>query len=331
MIGKITIGKSFRGCLLYCLNDKLQDHNKDQVMKDRAEILVFNQCYGNQKELIQQFNEVRQLNSKLSKPVLHITLSLVPGEELPKEKLIEMCQDCAKDMGFENSQYVAIHHKDTSHQHLHIVANRIGFDKRTVSDSNNFQKIAAYCRRMELKFNLTQVLSPRKFLPKDMRQIPRQDERKEKLKNCIQSTLKQVSDYQQFEQVMKALGYQVLKGRGISFIDDKKVKIKGSEVGFSLMKIERKLALNQNQNKVNKHENFQQPQSQKQEKNADKISLLLPKQIKLKKQNQSPVIDLQNKLTDLILPLIEPEKISDHLSPELLKKRRKKKGQRLHH
>lgn len=331
MIGKITIGKSFKGCLLYCLNDKLQDPKTEQVMKDRAEILLFNQCYGNQKELIQQFNEVRQLNPKLSKPVLHITLSLAPGEELPKEKLIEMCQDYAKDMGFDNNQYVAIHHKDTGHQHLHIVANRIGFDKRTVSDSNNFQKMAAYCRRMELKFNLTQVLSPRKFLPKEQRQIPRQDERKEKLKNSIQKTLQEVSNYQQFERVMKALGYQVLKARGISFIDDKKVKIKGSEVGFSLMKIEKILALKQNPANIHKHENFQQTESQNEERDVGKISPSLPQQIVLKKQYQSPVIDLQKKVTDLIFTLIEPEKISDQLSPELLKKRRKKKRQRPHH
>ena len=331
MIGKITIGKSFKGCLLYCLNDKLQDPKKEQVMKDRAEILLFNQCYGNQKELIQQFNEVRQLNSKLSKPVLHITLSLVPGEELPKEKLIEMCQGCAKDMGFENNQYVAIHHKDTGHQHLHIVANRIGFDKRTVSDSNNFQKIAAYCRKMELKFNLTQVLSPRRFLPKDQHQILRQDERKEKLKNGIQKTLQQVGNYQQFEQAMKALGYQILKARGISFIDDKKVKIKGSEVGFSLMKIEKILAIKQNQENINKQENFQQVESQRQERNAGKVSSLLPQKIILKKQSQSPVIDQQKKVTELIYQIIEPEKISDQLGPELLKKRRKKKKQRPHH
>ena len=139
---------------------------------------------------------------------------------------MKMCQDCAKDMGFENNQYVAIHHKDTNHQHLHIVANRIGFDKRTVSDSNNFQKIATYCRKIELKFNLTQVLSPRKFLPKEQRQIPRLDARKEQLKNNIQKTLQQVDNYQQFEQVMRALGYEVVKARGISFIDDKKVKKK---------------------------------------------------------------------------------------------------------
>ncbi len=331
MIGKITIGKSFKGCLLYCLNDKLQDPKKEQVVKDRAEILLFNQCYGNQKELIQQFNEVRQLNSKLSKPVLHITLSLAPGEELPKEKLMEMCQDCAKDMGFRNNQYVAIHHKDTGHQHLHIVANRIGFDKRTVSDSNNFQKMASYCRKTELKFNLTQVLSPRKFLPKEQRQIPRQDERKEKLKNSIQVVLKKVNNYRQFEQAMKALGYQVLKARGISFIDEKKVKIKGSEVGYSLMKIEKILALKQNPANIHKHENLEQTESQNGENDAGKISLSLPQQIVLKKQNQSPVIDLQKKVIDLIFPLIEPEKIADQLSPELLKKRRKKKRQRPHH
>ena len=134
---------------------------------------------------------MRQLNPKLSKPALHITLSLVYGEQLSNEKMIELCRDCAKDMGFENNQYAAIHHKNTSHLHLHIVANRIGFDKRTASDSSNFQKIAAYCRKLKLKFSLSQVRSPRKFLSKEQQQIPRHDERKEKLKNSIQKILKQ--------------------------------------------------------------------------------------------------------------------------------------------
>ena len=39
------------------------------------------------KELIRQFNEVRQLNAKLSKPVLHITLSFAPGEQLHRKYL----------------------------------------------------------------------------------------------------------------------------------------------------------------------------------------------------------------------------------------------------
>ena len=328
MIGKITIEKSFKGCLLYCLNDKLQDQKRAPVMKDRAEILMFNQCYGSAKELIQQFNEVRQLNPRLSKPVLHITLSLAPGEQLHREKLIEMCQDCATDMGFENNQYVAIHHNDTSHQHLHIVANRIGFDKRTVGDSYNFQKIAAYCRRMELKFDLAQVLSPRRFLPKEQRQIPRQDARKEQLKNNIQSMLKEVSNYQQFEQGMKALGYDVLKARVLHLLTTKKVKIKGSEVGFSLMKIEKILALKQNPSNIHKYENLPQSGFKKLGRTESKRSPFSPQKIIVKMHSESLVIEPQKKVTDLIYHITAPEKISDKMMPELLKKRRKKKYQR---
>ncbi len=70
---------------------------------------------------------------------------------------MEMSQACAKDMGFENNQYVAILHRDTNHQHIHIVANRIGYDKRTVSDSNSYKKIADYCRKMELRYGLKRV------------------------------------------------------------------------------------------------------------------------------------------------------------------------------
>ena len=120
-------GKSFRGCLGYFLHDKNADEKKNEpVMQDRAEVILFKQCFGNNKELIQQFNEVRELNPRLSKPVLHITLSLSQGEDLPAYKLAEMARECAQDLGFSNNQYVAVLHKDTEHPHIHIVANRIG-------------------------------------------------------------------------------------------------------------------------------------------------------------------------------------------------------------
>ncbi len=56
MIGKIMIGKSFRGCISYCLEDKkiLQD---EVSMQKRAEVLYYNQCFGNKKELIAQFTD----------------------------------------------------------------------------------------------------------------------------------------------------------------------------------------------------------------------------------------------------------------------------------
>src|SRR5687767_605484 len=129
MIGKITMGKSFRGCISYCLEDKLLQ-SKEVAFENRSEVIMFNQCFGNKKELIEQFNEVRQLNPNLSKPVLHITLSLAPDEKLDKGTLCKMIEDCAKDFGFDKNQFIAVSHIDTRHLHLHIVANRVGFDQK---------------------------------------------------------------------------------------------------------------------------------------------------------------------------------------------------------
>jgi len=150
MIGKISMGKSFRGCISYCLEDKKQEQSQETLFKNRAELIVFNQCFGDKKELTEQFNDVRELNSRIEKPVLHITLSLAPEDKIDKPKLMEMARECAKEMGFEDNQYIAVSHIDTKHQHLHIVANRIGYDGKVVSDSQNYKKIAQYCRKMEL-------------------------------------------------------------------------------------------------------------------------------------------------------------------------------------
>jgi hypothetical protein len=324
MIGKVIIGKSFRGCISYCLNDKTKDQGEQQVMRNRAEVLLFNNCYGDQKELIQQFNEVRALNPKLSKPVLHITLSLAPGENLQSGKLMEICGQCVRDFGFENNQYLTIAHKDTGHQHVHIIANRVGFDKKTVSDSNNYKRMANFCRKTELSYGLQHVLSPRRFLSKEMQAIPRSDSRKEELKICIKDALNQSSNFSEFKALMKAEGYQVIKGRGVSFVDTKNVKVKGSEIDFSLQTIEQVLAkrliMDLRTEKKNALLRKNIPENRKErmqlspEKNRD--------------------ISLSSKQGKVIYPalnnLLKPEKRAQDLSPALLPKKRKKNGYGLH-
>ena len=318
MIGKITIGKSFRGCLLYCLNDKVRGQNQQEEMKGRSEVLMYNRCYGTDKELIGQFNEVRQLNPRLSRPVLHITLSLAPGENLSKDKLMEIAEDCGWEMGFENNQFVAISHRDTSHQHLHIVANRIGFDKRTVSDSNNYQKISNYCRKTELKYGLKQVLNPKRFLSKEQRNIPRSDQRKEKLRENIKEALNKSSTFKEFEQKMRARGYEIIKGRGISFADEKKVKVKGSEVNYSLQNIERIL---EKQRKLSL--NLADVSGQAQMIRVSKY---------LQTQNSQSLDDQNVKPQTLLEELMRTHEKAQGLNHHLLekKKRRKNQGQSRH-
>ena len=55
MIEKISIGKSFSAIINYFLNDKIQMQDQKQVFKDRFEVLLYNKCFGNQKNLCLTF------------------------------------------------------------------------------------------------------------------------------------------------------------------------------------------------------------------------------------------------------------------------------------
>ena len=214
------------------------------IMKNRADILQYNLCFGDKVELIQQFDEVRRLNAKQSKPVMHITLSLAPGEQLSKQQLSQIANHCAEDLGFDKNQFIAVEHNDTEHQHFHIVVNRINFDGKTLPDSNSYKRISDFCRKMEKRFQLIQVLSPTKFLSGDQKNLARLDQRKERLRMVIAQSLKNSKDFDEFAGKIKANNYQIIKGRGISFIDKQAVKVKGSELGFSMEKINGQLKQN---------------------------------------------------------------------------------------
>lgn len=247
MIGYVGTGASFYECIRYCLEDKkgLSEDDKrclserENVQhKDRAEVLFYNQCYGNKYELAKEFGDVARLSKRVEKPVFHFALRLAPGELLDKDKWMEVGAECAREFGVAENQYICILHKDTREQHIHIVANRVGFDGKVASDSNSYKKMAALCRRLEKQFELKEVLSPGAFLPHHERAKKRSDTRRIKLETDIRQTLGKVKSWEEFATTMKGLGYELIKGRGIAFIDEKKVKIKGSEVGFPLSRIE---------------------------------------------------------------------------------------------
>ncbi|WP_298736103.1 relaxase/mobilization nuclease domain-containing protein [uncultured Chitinophaga sp.] len=342
MIGYVGTGYSFFECLRYCLEDKkeLSEEQKQQLSqkdrlqhKDRAEVLFYNKCFGNKYELARDFIEVAQLSKRVEKPVFHFSLRLAPGESLSKDKLMEMGRECANHFNVADNQYICILHKDTNEQHIHIVANRVGYNGKAAKTSKSFKRMAALCRRLEKQYNLQEVLSPRAFLSPQERLLPRHDIRKEKLRTDIRQTLEQVNSYQSFEQKMQALGYKVIKGRGISFIDDKKVKTKGSEVGFSLTKIEQILSVKQ------KLETAQANQKRyemtiRQEKEKQRSFTPAQKLIQRVREtayvDHSPFIPVIQELTNLLSQLLEPVYTSNYLPYELTEagiKRRRKKEQ----
>jgi hypothetical protein len=329
MIGSISLGKSFYHCISYCLEDKRQltEEQKISLSKseglqhsNRAEVLEFNKCFGDKYELSEQFKDVRKLSKRVEKPVLHLSLRLAPGELLTRQQLTEMGRQLAKEFDVSNNQYVTILHKDTREQHIHLVANRVGYNGKAASTSNNFLKMDKLCRRLEKEYKLKEVLSAKRFLSKDQRLIPRHDNRKEKLKTDIRKKLEMVSDLNSFQNQMQHLGYKVLKGRGISFIDQKKVKIKGSEVGFSLATIERIIHL-KHQLKIRHSE---QEERETIETSNRYKSILLQKHIR-SDYEKSPSKQIEKELSGLLYQLFRPEQLEQQADQELLEDVKKKK------
>ena len=354
MIGTITTGSSFYHCISYCLEDK-QKLTADEKIKNeltenlqhenRAEVLAYNYCFGNKQELADQFHEVARLSKRVQQPVLHLSLRLAPGEKLEKEHLVAMGKTLAETFGVGDHQYLTILHKDTREQHIHLVANRVGYDGKAVSTSNNYLQMDQLCRRLEKEYHLREVLSARRFLSQEQRQIPRHDIRKEQLRHDLQETLQKVNDYEAFQKQMQELGYKIIKGRGICFLDDKKVKIKGSEVGFSLATIERIFALKQqlHEKQLQKIAAALQPKQQRQAmdlsaaRQTTRRSIHPSRNIKdwenaAEKEISRSIGQMQKTLNHLLYDLAKPEPLQESINPELLKEseRLKKKQRHLH-
>lgn len=333
---------NFAALISYCLEDKATLTEEQKIKKplqdglqhkDRAEVLAYNKCFGNKYELAEQFNEVARLSKRVEKPVLHLSLSLPPGEQLNRNQLIEAGQELAKEFGVADNQYLIIQHKDTDRQHIHLVANRVGYQGKAATTSNNYLKMDRLCRRLEKEYKLKEVLSARRFLSKEQRLIPRHDRRKEKMKNDISQSLKKAKDYDEFAKRMQLLGYQIIKGRGIIFIDDKKVRVKGSDLGYSLMTIQKLLQHREaHELKPKDVGKIQERHIERRSPNQQVIAANARLRRKIKEtqhppfREQSPLDELQKGIGGIIFDLLKPEYPEDNaVNYELLKEAHKRK------
>ncbi|RYE63620.1 MAG: relaxase, partial [Oxalobacteraceae bacterium] len=125
MKAKVTRGGGFRGALNYAF-DKVKAAAGDK----EAERVGGNMDGADPQELSAEFAVVRQLRPDIEKPVWHCSLSLPAGERLDSERWAAVAEDFMKHMEFDpaSTPYVAVRHNDTKHDHIHIIASRIGLD-----------------------------------------------------------------------------------------------------------------------------------------------------------------------------------------------------------
>ena len=248
MIGKIVTGKSFRACLRYLHEGRRQESEElrlEGIAKKQAEVIHYNNCFGSRKQLAEQLVEVSKLNSKLAKPVFHASLSFAYGDagSLTQQQKTDIAIAMAEEFGFDQNQFIVVTHSDTFHEHIHIMANRVGYDGKTASDSNSYKRIVHFCRKIEKRYRLSPVLSPNQFLPPEERiaSSERVNSRKKLLKETLEWAISKSITIEEVKARMEEQGCQVELGLGIAFIDKKQVRFKGSEIGYSLATIKAQL------------------------------------------------------------------------------------------
>jgi Relaxase/Mobilisation nuclease domain len=241
MIGKVSIGKTFKGCVNYVMG------------KDGAEVLY---AHGVRSESIshatKDFDAVRKQNPGVSNAVWHASISFAHQDKVDDKLMLDVASDYLKQLNLDGNQYLVVKHTDTRHQHMHIISNRIGFEGNVVSDRWCKNRTARACDLMEEKYNLTVAREQGKSLSNDKRGDIRQV--KEEISTAINQSLKSgTSDYDLLTKDLhkKGIDLQLQKqstGRinGVTFKKGELI-MKGSAVGkeFSYKHLLQSLEKNQ--------------------------------------------------------------------------------------
>ncbi|WP_207259688.1 relaxase/mobilization nuclease domain-containing protein [Desulfovibrio sp. Huiquan2017] len=113
----VVRGSGFRGVLNYALSAK------------KGAVIVGGNLDGvNPRELASEFSISRQLRPECGRPVWHVSLSAAPGEHLTDQQWNKAAEILVESVGLSSAshQFVAIRHQDTEHDHIHVIASRIG-------------------------------------------------------------------------------------------------------------------------------------------------------------------------------------------------------------
>ena len=146
MIGKIRKGRSFGGCIRYV------------TQKDDAEIIASEGVLlGTAEEMARSFRWQCLLNPDVAKPVGHIALSFKPEDapRLTDAFMARLAGEYLVLMGIRNTQFIVVRHHGTDNPHCHIVFNRVNFDGKVISDSNDFKRNERVTKMLKDKYSLT--------------------------------------------------------------------------------------------------------------------------------------------------------------------------------
>lgn len=269
MIGKTTIGRSFKGCVAY---------NMEKVEQGKGEILFSEGvCDYEQRGMVADFMRQCLMNPELSRSVWHTAISFDPQDEARLKGNPGLVESVAKDylagMGLDQTQHVVIRHRDTEHSHFHIIANRVANDGQTVSDSHNYSRSQKLLRELEQRHQLTPMQEQGQRAKID--HLPEGDRQRIEMRDQVRQSLSRSTTGQELRDDLGQLGITMIvnkdqagQPRGVSFERLGQGEEKG--VAFKGSKLHQKLSMGGIQQQLSENAEQRQKQAQTNEIKTDR-------------------------------------------------------------
>lgn len=301
MISKVITGSSFGGvCKYVCAN------------QNRALVLDVEGVRGhNYKLMASDFEEQQALRPSLNKAVFHAILSFYPSEKIDDEKMVEIAKEYLRKLGITDTQFAITKHIDKEHPHVHVIANLVNNEGKTIKDNWIGLKGKKVAQQLTKKYELKEAVRKNLNLT-HLEKLNEKDSIRYAIYQAVSSTISQCKNLDDLKDHLQKHGIETLykyKGQtselqGISFkMGD--YKYKGSEVdrNFSIKNLQRTLQ----QQHVKQ---IQQPLAAG--------NVIRPHKDEVHHSQES----------DLINELTKPEMKYDQIPNQLLNKKRKKKSKR---
>ena len=253
-MGKIPkSGKSFKGCVEYCML------KKDAVILDATGLRT-----GEVKHTIADFNMQRKMRPGLGQAVGHIALNWSPEDsaKLSDELMVNIAKEYLKKMKISDTQVLMVRHHDTDHDHLHIVYNRVDNEGKTISDANQRWNNVKVSKALTLKYGFHMAEGKDRV---NRHRLKGADKVKYQIHDQIKAILPKVKSMDELKKQLAMQGIKMhykYKGgtqevQGISFSKGE-YQFKGSEIDRSLSygKISKMISDN-----MQKQEKLMQPKS----------------------------------------------------------------------
>ena len=213
MIGGITKGSCFSGCVEYAL--ALKEKNKEARLLYSEGLLT-----DTPKDIIDGFECQRHLNSRVQHWCGHISLSYSPkdAERMSDGFMVKLALEYMDKMGIKNTQFIIVRHLDKEHPHCHIVYNRVDNDGKCVSDSFEYYRNNEICDEMKKKYGLTYGENKDNVKTERLKGRPKT---RQEIYLAVQGAKKSAKDWTTFQRELAQKGITVRKKfrRGSTEVD----------------------------------------------------------------------------------------------------------------